>query len=79
VPKCRNYVGVACVDGSCPMANRDEYAERGYDITHNCDECVYHKGCEDCAMDGTYCNNKSMYERSKHVKDSTELSGGHLW
>ena len=26
--RCRNYVGVACVDGSCPSANREEYEER---------------------------------------------------
>lgn len=50
---CKGYCGVSCVDGSCPMANREEYAERGYDIVHNCDECHYYKGCEDCCFDGT--------------------------
>lgn len=28
--RCKCYVGVACVDGSCPIANRDKYEE--YDI-----------------------------------------------
>ena len=38
------------------MALRDEYAERGYGVTHSCDECSYYKGCEDCAFEGTeYC------------------------
>lgn len=24
--RCKDYVGVACVDGSCPIANRDDCA-----------------------------------------------------
>ena len=51
--RCEGYVVVTCVDGGCPMANRDEYAERGYDVVHSCDECIYYKGCEDCALEGT--------------------------
>ena len=56
---CKGYCGVACIDGSCPIANRDEYAERGYDIVHECSECIYYKGCEDCCFDGDarYCSN----------------------
>ena len=55
--RCEGYCGVTCIDGTCPMANRDEYAERGYDIVHNCDECAYYKGCEDCYFEGNkdYC------------------------
>ena len=45
---CKDYCGVACVDGSCPMALDDEYAERGYDLIKNCSECFYYNGCEDC-------------------------------
>jgi hypothetical protein len=26
--RCPEYCGVACIDGSCPIANREEYAER---------------------------------------------------
>ena len=57
VKRCLEYCGVACVDGSCPMANREEYAERGYDIVHNCNECHYYKGCEDCCFEvnSQYC------------------------
>ena len=51
--RCKGYCGVACVDGSCPMANREEYEERGYDIVKNCNDCHYYKGCEDCYFDGT--------------------------
>lgn len=47
---CERYCGVTCVDGSCPIANRDEYAERGYDVIRDCDECIYYAGCEDCAF-----------------------------
>lgn len=50
---CKGYCGVACIDGTCPKANRDEYAERGYDIVDNCNECPYNNGCEDCCFNGT--------------------------
>ncbi len=51
--RCENYVGITCVDGGCPMALKDEYAERDYDVVHSCDECIYYRGCEDCALAGT--------------------------
>lgn len=50
--RCKGYCGVACVDGHCPIAMRDEYAERGYDTIDTCDNCWRYKGCEDCAFDG---------------------------
>lgn len=54
--RCTDYVGVACVNGSCPIANMEEYAERGMDVITNCNECSFYKGCDDCAMAGTeYC------------------------
>ena len=80
--RCKGYCGLTCINGSCPKANADEYAERGYDVVHDCDECGYYKGCEGCCFDGTdMCVNKPMSTKSgkKHIKDSTELSGGHLW
>lgn len=53
---CGAYVGVACVDGSCPTANKDEYIERGMDVVWSCRECSFYKGCVDCALSGTqYC------------------------
>jgi hypothetical protein len=57
--RCKSYLGATCVSGGCPIALRDEYAERGYDIVHNCDECPYYKGCEDCAFeDSNICKEK---------------------
>lgn len=54
--RCPNYVGVTCVDGSCPKAYADECRERGMDVTENCKECGFYKGCEDCALyDTEYC------------------------
>lgn len=55
--QCENYCGVACVDGSCPVANLEEYIERGYDLVKDCEECNYYKGCEDCCFNGDnkYC------------------------
>lgn len=46
--RCPNYLGVVCINGSCPIANIDEYIERGYDVVRSCDDCHYYSGCEDC-------------------------------
>lgn len=46
--RCKGYCGQACIDGTCPMANRDKYMERGYDVVWSCNECYYYQGCEDC-------------------------------
>lgn len=51
--RCRRYVGVACVDGSCPIARQDEYEERCIPIIHNCRECHLYEGCKDCYFFGT--------------------------
>lgn len=54
---CKQYVGLACIDGSCPIANADEYAERCMDVVRKCEDCHYYNGCEDCALHNTeYCN-----------------------
>lgn len=54
--RCRDYVGVACVDGTCPAALREEYEERCIPTVKNCRDCFYYKGCEDCALKDTeYC------------------------
>lgn len=53
---CTGYVGVACVDGSCPKSNREIYVECDMDIIEDCSDCIFYKGCEDCAMYETeYC------------------------
>lgn len=53
---CSTYVGVSCVDGTCPIANRDEYIEYGIPVVWDCAHCHYYEGCEDCALSGTkYC------------------------
>ena len=63
---CPNYTGLACVNGSCPIALREEYQEYGIPVIKNCDECHKYEGCEDCAWEGTdVC-----------VKDGELLGGG---
>ena len=58
--KCKNYVGVTCVNGNCPMANREEYIERDIPVIDDCDECFYYKSCEDCALaDTEYCDGRA--------------------
>lgn len=62
--RCKNYVGSACVDGTCPIANYNYYMDRGmlyfaeqYSDVKKCSQCSYYRGCEDCAFDGTeYCD-----------------------
>lgn len=57
---CKGYVGVACVDGTCPKANREEYEERGIPVP-KCADCWLYKGCEDCALDGTeHCDKEGQ-------------------
>ena len=61
--RCGGYVGVACVDGTCPKANREEYEERGIPLVRNCGDCHFYKGCEDCALYETeYCDKNKISE-----------------
>ena len=64
--RCKSYVGVSCVDGSCPVANREEYEERCIPLCNSCRECWYYRGCEDCALDGTeYCDKAGAEDGSE--------------
>ena len=57
--RCKQYVGVACIDGTCPGANFEEYIKYYIPVPSGCDDCFYYKGCEDCALYGTeYCEGK---------------------
>lgn len=42
---CTSYIGVSCVNGTCP--NAQEYEE--YHKPIPCKECFHYQGCEDCA------------------------------
>ncbi len=54
--QCKGYCGVSCVNGMCPISLADEYQEMGFDVIRDCSDCIYYKGCEDCAFEGTeYC------------------------
>ena len=55
---CFDYVGVACVDGSCPNALCEDYPDF---YTHvDCSDCFYNFGCDDCAFYHTeYCSKSS--------------------
>ncbi|MDE7282841.1 MAG: hypothetical protein K2N85_04550 [Lachnospiraceae bacterium] len=39
--RCKDYVGIACVDGSCPKANRDRCEECCMNVISICNECFY--------------------------------------
>mgnify|MGYP000987955629 FL=1 len=65
--RCERYVGIACVDGTCPIANIDEYEECCIPLISNCKECFYYEGCKDCALYSTeYC---IKAEENKDVGD----------
>jgi hypothetical protein len=52
---CRGYVGVTCVNGTCPKAIKEEYEEQSRSVL-KCDQCFFNKGCVDCALaDTKYC------------------------
>ena len=58
---CKNYVGVSCVNGIYPQAQKEEYEERGVFIPKKCEDYWMYKGCEDCALYETkYCIHDKM-------------------
>ena len=50
--RCKEYCGVACVDGRCPIALYNEDSTL-FERKPSCDDCFYHKGCEDCCFNST--------------------------
>lgn len=56
---CPDYVGLACVDGTCPIANREEREERCMDTASECRGCWLYKGCEDCIHEAD-CERKTV-------------------
>lgn len=51
--RCKGYLGVSCVNGTCPIALREEYEEYGIPVVRSCNDCHKYNGCEDCAWEGT--------------------------
>ena len=51
--RCPDYVGVSCIDGSCPIANREKYEEYGIPVINDCEDCHRYKGCKDCGLADT--------------------------
>ena len=54
IKRCPEYIGVSCINGTCPMANQEEYEEYVIPVVRTCYECSYYRGCADCA--GYGCN-----------------------
>ena len=69
--RCERYVGITCVNGCCPVALAEEYAERGMDVIRDCADCFYYEGCEDCAWFGT-----EDCENSRSASGNMETPGG---
>ena len=51
--RCRDYGGVACVNGRCPAAIREKYEEECIPVVIRCHNCFFYRGCEDCALADT--------------------------
>ncbi len=47
---CERYCGGYCVDGSCPIANREKYEEYDIPLISDCKECSLRRGCENCVF-----------------------------
>ena len=56
--RCPDYVGVACVDGSCPMIDRDDQWGYVRPILKSCEECYLYRGCVDCIFELYDCERK---------------------
>lgn len=70
---CKEYVGIACIDGSCPVANNEEYCRMGEDTVSSCADCWLHRGCEDCMReDCVFCGNTKPSGTRTYTKISTE-------
>lgn len=69
---CGGYFGVACIDGVCPKANRDDYMERGIPVVENCEDCIFHDGCEDCYFKGTkFCDKRDTEFKGVVIHEHT--------
>lgn len=66
---CDKYVGVRCVDGTCPIILANEYPEiYGYDKC-TCEDCYAYKGCEDCMFmsDDEGCVFEMINDKLKNI------------
>ena len=63
-------IPLECVDGSCPMALSDEYAERGMDVVNNCEECPYQPKKE--SKDSSQLEDESISDKSDDEEDSED-------
>lgn len=68
---CKDYCGVTCTNGYCPIALRDEYEEYGCDTISKCEDCPYYKGCEDCIGKDLGC--EKWREENEGDYHTTEL------
>ena len=50
--RCKDYCGVTCVDGNCPIALYNEDFTM-FERKLSCGHCIYYKGCKDCYFRGT--------------------------
>ena len=58
---CPDYVGIACVDGTCPVANCEEYAERCMPVISSCRNCL------DMVLDNEQAKQLADYAVKKEV------------
>lgn len=51
--KCERYLGVHCIDGSCPILLAEQFWKYDYEGPHSCEECWVYDGCKGCAWEDT--------------------------
>lgn len=56
---CKEYIGKACINGSCPKLIVTEELGSKTEI-ENCGDCPAYQGCSDCEVAGSkYCPKKN--------------------
>lgn len=63
---------------SCPLDEPQPIVIVGYGVGH-CPRCMSDVHGRGMITQCPKCGQALTWERHRHVKDSTELSGGHLW
>lgn len=66
--RCSEYLGIACIDGTCPKIYRGEYIP----VLEDCADCGIYEGCEGCYFKGTkYCDKKDTEFKGIIIHENT--------
>ena len=65
---CKKYVGVMCVNGTCPITLANEHPEIYGNDNFTCEDCYACKGCEDCMfMSDEGCVHEMITDKFRNI------------